>query len=278
MNKKITILATLAICTMALAQPTRSMLGIDRTEGANDDFPENPTAADYIQDGLVALWDGIENSGFGIHLDSATTWVDLKGSYNVPISNFVVGEDYVRSQSSQVTIETALVIYDASDSGQMEVCISGLTNTGGWYSPFIRAAGEWCIGQANPSNPKTLSINLAARSDYGTYRSNIYGLYVPSYFKSFLGTIDSLSYPMLYKIWRGPNGAATYYDVYVNNEKFNQFANIGQWNNAEPSGLVTIGIAKGTCNYHCIRLYNRVLSDKEIHYNYLIDKLRFNLP
>lgn len=269
--KRTILVATAIFALTTFSAPVMSVVGAKNTSSIQDAaFPENPTAADYIQDGLVALWDGIENSGFGIHLDSATTWVDLKGSYNVPISNFVVGEDYVRSQSSQVSIETALVIYDASDSGQMEVCISGLTNTGGWYSPFIRAAGEWTFDQANPSNKKTLSIKHAC--DFaGPYMRRPYCLYTPNYWYPFLGEINSLSRPIVYiDRLKGQT-------VYVNDEKFSQFGSGGSLENTSPSGKVTIGIAKGTCNYHCIRLYNRVLSDKEIHYNYLIDKLRFNL-
>ena len=38
-----------------------------------------PTAKDYVQDGLVAMWDGIENAGWGVHDLSATTWVNLAG-------------------------------------------------------------------------------------------------------------------------------------------------------------------------------------------------------
>lgn len=36
-------------------------------------------ASSYIQDGLIAMYDGIENAGAGQHSDSATTWKDLSG-------------------------------------------------------------------------------------------------------------------------------------------------------------------------------------------------------
>lgn len=40
-----------------------------------------PTARDYVQDGLVAMWDGIENVGLdNPHSDSTTTWKDLSGN------------------------------------------------------------------------------------------------------------------------------------------------------------------------------------------------------
>lgn len=35
------------------------------------------TAKDYVQDGLVAMWDGIENAGWGVHDSNATVWKDL---------------------------------------------------------------------------------------------------------------------------------------------------------------------------------------------------------
>ena len=34
------------------------------------------TAMGYVQDGLLACWDGIENAGSGIHNSSATKWRD----------------------------------------------------------------------------------------------------------------------------------------------------------------------------------------------------------
>ena len=38
------------------------------------------SARAYVQDGLVAMWDGIENAGYGVHDENATVWKDLIGS------------------------------------------------------------------------------------------------------------------------------------------------------------------------------------------------------
>jgi len=38
-----------------------------------------PTAQDYVQDGLIAMWDGIENAGWSVHDPNATTWKNLIG-------------------------------------------------------------------------------------------------------------------------------------------------------------------------------------------------------
>lgn len=39
-----------------------------------------PTAKDYVQDGLISMWDGIENAGWGVHDPNATVWKDLSGN------------------------------------------------------------------------------------------------------------------------------------------------------------------------------------------------------
>lgn len=46
-----------------------------------------PTARDYVQNGLVAMWDGIENVGWGTHDDGAQAWVDLVGGISVPLAD-----------------------------------------------------------------------------------------------------------------------------------------------------------------------------------------------
>lgn len=44
------------------------------------------TAKDYVQDGLIAMWDGIENAGWGQHNPNATVWKDLVGARNADLT------------------------------------------------------------------------------------------------------------------------------------------------------------------------------------------------
>ena len=47
-----------------------------------------PTAADYVQDGLLVQWDGIDNAGTGAHDPNATTWKNLAGGgYDLTLTN-----------------------------------------------------------------------------------------------------------------------------------------------------------------------------------------------
>lgn len=65
------------------------------------------TANDYVQNGLIAMWDGIENVGYGQHDDNATSWADLTGkgaNWLLKDSNttqvFEVGSNYVKILSN----------------------------------------------------------------------------------------------------------------------------------------------------------------------------------
>ena len=47
-----------------------------------------PSSADYVQDGLLVQWDGIDNAGTGVHDPAATTWKNLAGGgYDLTLTN-----------------------------------------------------------------------------------------------------------------------------------------------------------------------------------------------
>ena len=60
------------------------------------------TAKDYAQDGLVAMWDGIENAGWGVHDNDATIWKDLSGN----------GNDLTQTGTVNTTWENDACVFD----------------------------------------------------------------------------------------------------------------------------------------------------------------------
>ena len=48
---------------------------------------ETYTSASYVQDGLIAQWDGIDNAGKGTHDSNALVWKDLKGSCDMTLQS-----------------------------------------------------------------------------------------------------------------------------------------------------------------------------------------------
>ena len=61
-----------------------------------------PTAKDYVQDGLIAMWDGIENAGWGVNDPSATVWKDLSGN----------GNDLTQTGTVNTTWENDACVFD----------------------------------------------------------------------------------------------------------------------------------------------------------------------
>ena len=48
-------------------------------------FGDTYTSEGYLQDGLVAQWDGINNAGVGLHLPDSGVWKDLVGNCDLPL-------------------------------------------------------------------------------------------------------------------------------------------------------------------------------------------------
>ena len=54
------------------------------------------TSSSYVQDGLIAQWDGIDNAGANDgHNADATQWIDLKHGYAFDLKGVTVGETYM---------------------------------------------------------------------------------------------------------------------------------------------------------------------------------------
>ena len=77
--KNMIAIITVLLAAVAVSAPIRSMIAARSSINAPATKTEY-TAKDYIQDGLVAMWDGIENAGPGKHDDKATVWVDISGN------------------------------------------------------------------------------------------------------------------------------------------------------------------------------------------------------
>ena len=59
------------------AFPARSGVGLRHISMSEVGGNESYSAKDYVQDGLVCMWDGIENVDWGVHDPNTTVWVDL---------------------------------------------------------------------------------------------------------------------------------------------------------------------------------------------------------
>lgn len=61
---------------VGFCSPIKNNIAARNIEFVNEE-KASYTARDYVQDGLIAMWDGIENVSYGEHDDEATAWIDL---------------------------------------------------------------------------------------------------------------------------------------------------------------------------------------------------------
>lgn len=216
------------------------------------------TARDYVQDGLVAMWDSIENAGYGIHSDSPQYWKDLTGGGADWLLNsspaYSIGPDYVQlnqevsyagvghctphwSITDFVTCETVLDPSNFEPSGARNQILSVSVGTGvargGLYTRDGFITLEYNVYPEVELTASPLSISMI----YGNQKAFVNGI------------------PIMTNV--GRTSAYTYYAPIL-----------GSY-----AGPVAIGMRIKT-----YRFYNRELSDEERIANYAVDKLRFNLP
>lgn len=221
-----------------------------------------PTASDYIQNGLVAMWDGIENAGWGIHDPNATTWKDLVGSYDAvrEVADWQYNCAVFNGTASRVAKTgsllgkpsnvTAEVVYDRTAS--WGGCIIGCTQSGGWsiWPTSQSVVDYWCRGYA-------YSLKVSNTTDQPGVR----------YTRTLAAGTGMRCYKDATQVGYTASGSVIQYN---NNCGFN----IGADSNGSSYGVEH----PLTGHIYCVRVYSRMLTPEEIQYNYNIDKRRFNLP
>ena len=215
---------------------------------------ENP----YVTDGLISMWDAEFNCFEGLHQTNSTKWIDIVSGYNLELStgtptweakaNVINGKWGIVNSKLQALFKSA-----NKNNLSYELCFSalpynikgtvlGFTSTLNGIIANDSTIGDWCqSGNWIPSNK------------FKTTRK---------------GTLSVVR-----------NGQTSYTDVYADGEVFGGKRGTGgnptgrtfgigygygQWNNA-PTGI----------KIHCIRLYNRMLTESEIQKNKDIDANRF---
>lgn len=258
MKKPLTFLLSACCLTTAVlfATPVRSNLG-----GAGIEDVPNPeyTINDYVQDGLVAMWDGVENAGWGIHNGEAVAPVNLISGTQAVVSSanpIVIGEDFFGTRYGRLS-DTVPGICNAIES--QSVCLEmifladrdvngGIFSVGN-RSVWLYAGTDYNVYALNYSTPSyTTSLNPQYKSDFPVKLTLNGGDGVTL-------TLDGISY-----IVPVGTGARNKDDiVYL-------------------GGLLTGGnLTNRAVDFFTVRIYNRPLTAQEIEYNDTIDKIRFGL-
>lgn len=230
------------------------------------------TARSYVQHGLVAMWDGIENAGWGVHDASATSWLDLIGNKQMPTTLSSLSwysNALVRTGVDGLTYDTGLDFSDALSERTFEFVISYDADYTDTSSNFFVARfndlGTWLSFW----NRTKFGISLYAGGETNE---------TPFEQPSFKGSVSLVGSSTPYAI----NPTQRHYAYYYANGTYFRDGAFG--GGSSSSAIMELFAAarnwpsSNTIKMHAIRIYSRALTAAEIARNCRIDKLRFNLP
>ena len=219
------------------------------------------TAKDYVQDGLVAMWDGIDNAGWGVHDENATTWKDLVGDNDITLT---MGGGYWLSSGGLFIAKTPKTSgkFKRSVTTYKQIEVAGVELTGDMnYDMHILI----CFGSTHAFviGQNRLGFIVA---------NNVVGI-EPTYPESNNRANVPFSVSVSYTAEDIPDTNGMYY----NGDKKQQAGQSIVLSNISPvfNGYTSY---QADANIYCIRLYSRALMASEVAANYAIDKARFNLP
>lgn len=231
------------------------------------------TASDYVQEGLIAMWDGIENVGYGLHDSSSPIWVDLIGDNDLTLHETTLWEDKCSYQPNNQT----LTAYRENSSLD-------------WN--FAEIVCDWSLMAGTSTTAMFFSGGKSVSDDC----PNVFGNWLEwynsgrtKYFVKFIPTGRAVSHAEIESLV----GDLDALKGTISIDKVNSMI----WRNAEQLEMISnsIGYLYNTANiifigsnqmngergfrgkFYNVRIYNRVLSQDEIKHNYLIDKGRFGL-
>jgi hypothetical protein len=211
------------------------------------------SAKSYIQDGLVAMWDGIENAGWGVHDPSAINIFDISG--NGHILEFS-GAHEINADSFYIDGTNGAYAYvsDLSFGSpvSMEMCIEMYAKD--QYGRFIGEGRGLCAYGGTANSRIGYLYGFGKDGAFDTYIDPGFGVV----FSQTLTVETSLA------------------SLFFNGE----FASSMACENSQYSGISYIfgrvspgrGISGKVYNF---RLYSRALTAEEIVHNHNIDRQRF---
>ena len=227
----------------------------------------------YVDDGLVAHWDAIDNQATGTHVDGAVTWVDLVGGSRIDLKDVTWEDDalyfpgsvmsggvfadnsVIDHRTSGLTIE---VVARIEDTGTYAALFSGPTYDAAGGTGYAAANSPVIIRHTDKSYFYTRSVNEcgmtpALGDDFGTATVNW----------SAGGWLSQSAIYLNGEKANKPSGAKTpSMTIYDSHAYLGRLASTG------------VGALKG--RIYSVRVYKRTLTAAEALQNYTADVARFN--
>ena len=271
--KKFLLLGLSIECFSVMSAPVKSMLGADGVEINAEEVTY--TASDYIQDGLVAMWDGIENAGLGVHDANATVWTDLTGngwdltllSGAINDGRFIWNPDGLWHCGNNYDIRPSFSMADILGSSDnppftMEMVVEiERYNTMQRYVPFGIYDGSWGFGYGEPLDNFYVSLPWATgftRKSFDTILDRTISVSIRTDGERIVSACNGSIFQ---------NAACGNYSIRLSSAPV--FFNSVGYNPTVSDSWISV--------LKSVRVYDRTLSDKEVFYNQVIDNVRFGL-
>lgn len=228
------------------------------------------TAKDYVQDGLVAMWDGIENVGFEMHDPNTTIWKDLVHGIELEAQY-----SHIEWNSDSLLVKGKWITQDQNAFGYLQTQFFDAPKAGANCGYTLEIVSKTTsTGSNNLFGQRYVAINIFS------YDNKIC---------AWLGNGNNTESSLLV----GQKGVASFVIVnngstydhssYANGILSRQYFGRAYYGELYMLGIFGVGqgqysswgIAEG--DYYNVRLYSRPLTADEISYNYKIDKARFNI-
>lgn len=261
------ILASFALtCTV----PLWGVLVHSNIAGAHNGFVQEEetieyTAADYVMDGLVSMWDGIENAGWGTHEDSPQYWVDLVGDDTM--SKTGSANSYYPTYFTDDGLCGIAYNHWPSKSQGLYSALIGSERT--IEAVFTRTYMGNTVGLPNFMGNNWLSMQGFSGARMLCYHEGA-GFWV---------TPPSQTAPVTFSLSLVIADGKCY--VYVNGvlQSTVNSGGMATPNNSVMSLGQNINLVNGTSYFaaltHSARVYSRALSETEVKANYKVDRGRF---
>ena len=235
----------------------------------------------YVQGGLVAHYDGIDNAGFGTHDGSAAKWVNLAGNSALDgdvDGNVVWGTDgwSVSTKCNPITVGNALSQTTGSGKFTIQFACKPQTGANGGRQCFFsqyNAADSFGLEHNGTSIPGSIRLYCAGQdsaspSPGGASLASLANSVVAGRWVSATVTSDN-----------GLRDVTFYTNLVACGERHfkaskNLNTNCPSVIGGEPFADSRDMAFRGT--YNALRVYDRVLTEEEIKINAAIDAVRFN--
>ena len=239
--------------------------------------------SNYIQDGLVAQWDGIENGGAGIHWDiAANGWKDLVGGL---VLTKMGGEPTTDTTGVSLGSKTKLQVYDqggrATAVGKViggtvkTVEIVGRDCTSGAQNFFLLAMDgtdsskttmdRLFMWYTDSSTYVLGSVAMPIAAGISWFTNNDFGLAAD---ENFSAAIVQPSAAQCLRYSNGQQcGSVAVANVVARSDRNSAAISLHGWYDKEGSTQ--------TAYISAIRIYNRALTAQEIARNHALDAIRF---